>query len=40
MASLNAEKQTMLAELQGSPLREQERMLIRSILAEIPEDAP
>jgi hypothetical protein len=40
MASLNAEKQTILAELQESPLREQERLLIRNILAEIPEDAP
>lgn len=40
MASLNAEKKAMLAELQESPLREQERMLVRNILAEIPEDAP
>ena len=40
MASLNAEKKAMLAELQESPLREQERVLIRNVLAEIPEDAP
>ena len=40
MESLNAEKKAMLAELQESPLREQERVLIRSVLAEIPEDAP
>ena len=40
MASLNAEKKAMLAELQESSLSQEEREKIRGILAEIPEDAP
>ena len=40
MAALNAEKKAMLAELQDSSLREQDREQIRKILAGIPEDAP
>lgn len=40
MASLNAEKKAMLAELQESSLREQERAQVRDILAKIPADAP
>lgn len=40
MASLNAEKKAMLADLQESSLNNEEREEIRKILAEIPEDAP
>jgi len=40
MASINAEKNAMLAELPDSPLSKQERDEIRGILAEIPEAAP
>ena len=40
MASLNAEKKAILAELQESSLSQVEREKIRGILAEIPEDAP
>jgi hypothetical protein len=40
MASLNAEKKVMLAELQDSSLSQQEREKVRGILAQIPEDAP
>lgn len=40
MASINAEKEAMLAELPDSPLSKQERDEIRGILAEIPEVAP
>ena len=40
MASINAEKNAMLAELPDSPLSEQERDEIRGILAEIPEAIP
>jgi len=40
MASVNAKKNAMLAELPDSPLSKQERDEIRGILAEIPEDAP
>lgn len=40
MASLNAEKKAMLADLQESSLSRQDREQIRKILAEIPEDAP
>jgi hypothetical protein len=40
MASINAEKNAMLAELPDSPLSEQERDEIRGILAEIPEAVP
>ena len=40
MASINAEKNAMLAELPDSPLSKQEQDEIRGILAEIPEAAP
>ena len=40
MASVNAKKNAMLAELPDSPLSKQERDEIRGILAEIPENAP
>jgi len=40
MASINAEKNAMLAELPDSPLSKQEQNEIRGILAEIPETAP
>ena len=40
MASINAEKNAMLAELPDSPLSKQEQDKIRGILAEIPEAAP
>lgn len=40
MAMINAEKQSMLVELQESTLSQEEREQIKRILAEIPEDAP